>query len=58
MKDDPKDDIRPKGSVEVMCHKCGWAFWIDCLDPLLPDGPYVCHCCSRGGLGPVPKGEG
>lgn len=52
------DDVRPKGTVEVRCHKCGWAFWVDCLDPLLPDGPFLCPTCKLGGLGSVPKGDG
>jgi hypothetical protein len=44
-----KDDIRPKGSVEVLCTgiRCRgkWWFWVDCLDPRLPDGPFICQEC-------------
>ena len=38
------DDIRPKTTVEVQCShpECGWSFWIDALDPRLPDGPFFC----------------
>ncbi len=38
------DDIRPRGTVEVRCsHEgCGWCFWLDPLDPRLPDGPFDC----------------
>lgn len=25
---------------------CGWSFWIDSLDPNLPDGPFVCERCD------------
>jgi len=40
----PKDDIRPKGTVQVEC-PCGWSFWLDSLDPCLPDGPFECPNC-------------
>ncbi len=38
------DDIRPKGTVEVRCSYpgCGIAWWVDPLDPILPDGPFDC----------------
>jgi hypothetical protein len=38
------DDIRPKGTVQVRCSfpGCEWEFWVDCLDPRLPDGPFYC----------------
>lgn len=38
------DDIRPRGSVQVRCGYpgCGWSFWLECLDPRLPDGPFDC----------------
>lgn len=49
-----KDDLRPKGSVEVECIMCGWSFWVGCLDPKLPDGPFVCETCEHGPA-PVPK---
>jgi hypothetical protein len=41
-----RDDIRPKGTVEVECTICSWFFWIDCLDPRLPAGPFTCPCCE------------
>jgi hypothetical protein len=41
------DDIRPRGTVEVHCSNgCGWDFWVDSLDPRLPDGPFICPACS------------
>lgn len=43
---EPKDDIRPKGTVQVTCKECGWDFWVYCLDPRLPDGPFICPSCS------------
>lgn len=53
-----KDDLRPKGTVEVTC-QCGWSFWIDPLDPLLPDGPFECPSCesARTGIYPTKKAE-
>jgi len=42
------DDIRPKGTVEVQCTVCGWWYWLDPLDPKLPDGPFICEPCERG----------
>jgi len=41
------DDLRPKGTVQVPCSHpdCvsgGWEFWVDALDPRLPDGPFLC----------------
>lgn len=55
------DDLRPKGTVQVPCSKCPvgddgerWYFWVDALDPRLPDGPFVCMTCLHGN-GPVPK---
>lgn len=38
------DDLRPHGTVEVRCDYpgCGWRFWVDCLDPRLPTGPFDC----------------
>jgi hypothetical protein len=38
------EDIRPKGSVEVHCQGegCQWSWWVDALDPSLPDGPFLC----------------
>ena len=40
-----KDDIRPVGTVQVKCSEpsCRWEFWVDALDPRLPDGPFLCH---------------
>lgn len=46
-----KDDIRPRGTVMVPCDHpdCAaegdlgpWFFWVDALDPRLPDGPFLC----------------
>lgn len=39
-----KDDIRPHGTVFVKCSHptCGWTFWVEALDPRLPDGPFIC----------------
>jgi len=46
------DNLRPKGCVEVSCKLCPkgpngeeWVFWVDCLDPRLPDGPFICNDC-------------
>lgn len=45
------DNFRPKGCVEVFCEQCKgddgsqWAFWVDCLDPRLPNGPFICDDC-------------
>lgn len=45
------DDLRPKGTVQVACSHpdCAnppdggaWYFWVDALDPRLPDGPFLC----------------
>lgn len=38
------DDLRPRGSVEVKCShpKCDLHWWLDPLDPRLPDGPFDC----------------
>lgn len=43
-KDVSLDDIRPSKTVEVECSVpgCGWSFWVDALDPSLPDGPFLC----------------
>lgn len=43
-----EDDIRPRGTVEVKCSApdCGWCFWLDALDPSLPDGPFLCWTCD------------
>ena len=51
------DDIRPKGTVEVACSLCQWAFWVDCLDPRLPAGPFVCPTCESPGRPALPKAE-
>lgn len=51
-----KDDIRPKGTVQVPCSGLGcviadgegyWEFWVDSLDPRLPNGPFKCEACQR-----------
>ncbi len=41
-----KDDIRPRGTVEVRCRDCRWFFWVGALDKRLPDGPFVCMTCN------------
>lgn len=47
------DSLRPKGTVEVTCTQCGyWSFWIDALDPRLPDGPFLCSDCDGSGAKP------
>jgi hypothetical protein len=40
-----QDDIRPRGTVQVKCQfpGCRWEFWVDCLHPLLPEGPFLCE---------------
>lgn len=49
----PIDDIRPHGTVMVPCSHADcqpkpgedagpWMFWVDALDPRLPDGPFLC----------------
>jgi hypothetical protein len=43
-----KDDIRPRGTVQVQCHKCTWHFWVGALDARLPDGPFECDSCEKG----------
>lgn len=44
MSDGEMDALRPKGTVEVRCGYpgCGSAWWLDPLDPRLPDGPFDC----------------
>ncbi len=39
-----RESLRPKGSVEVKCSHlgCNIYWWIDPLDPRLPDGPFDC----------------
>ena len=39
-----RDDIRPKGTVEVQCSApdCDWYLWVRCDDSRLPDGPFWC----------------
>jgi hypothetical protein len=41
---DDADTLRPKGTVEVRCGypDCGVCWWLDPLDPRLPDGPFDC----------------
>lgn len=57
------DDLRPKGTVEVPCATCPvgengerWFFWVDALDPRLPDGPFICPSCLNGDQ-PILKGD-
>lgn len=52
-----RDDIRLKGTVEVVCKVCQWSFWVDCLDPRLPAGPFVCPSCKDPGRQAEPKAE-
>lgn len=41
------DDLRPRGSVQVACScGCRWEWWVDALDPRLPDGPFFLDGCS------------
>lgn len=44
-----KDDIRPKGTVEVKCStpNCNWHFWLASNDIRLPSGPFYCASCSE-----------
>lgn len=47
MNERAKDDLRPKGTVEVECAcGCRWAWWIDPLDSRLPDGPFYMDGCG------------
>ena len=46
-----KDDIRPLGTVEAKCSSCEWHFWLEALDPRLPDGPFICPQCSGNDSG-------
>lgn len=61
MPDEPVDDIRPKGTVQVPCSTCPvgdegerWYFWVLCDDPRLPNGPFRCPTCVNG-PGPILK---
>ena len=38
------DSLRPSGTVELKCIKCGWSFWVDPLDPMVC-GVALCHSC-------------
>ena len=45
------DDLRPRGTVEVECERCGWSFWLDPLDVQLSlvephINPILCARCS------------
>lgn len=41
------DNLRPKGTVQVECScGCRWAFWVEPLDPRLPDGPFYFEGCG------------
>lgn len=32
--DPPKgDNLRPRGTMEVLCSQCSWTFWVDALSP-------------------------
>jgi hypothetical protein len=53
-----RDDLRAKGTVEVVCEKCEWSFWLHCTDPAIPDGPFVCPTCRElRGEPPLEKAE-
>lgn len=43
---DLRDDLRAFGTVEVECAACGWAFWLEPVDPMLLVGPLVCPPCA------------
>lgn len=38
------EDIRPPKTVQVPCSVpgCEWEFWVEALDPRLPNGPFLC----------------
>ena len=38
-----RDNLRPSGTVEITCKHCGWSFWVDALDPRLPN----LDCCDN-----------
>lgn len=41
------DRINARGTLLVKCAgNCGLAFWVDCIDPRLPDGPFLCSECD------------
>ena len=44
-----RDDLRPHGTVEVVCGRCGWSFWLDPLDPSLQtlDAPMCARCSGH-----------
>lgn len=46
--------LRPRGTVEVPCSgpncRGEWYFWVEALDPRLPDGPFICPTCESGQL--------
>lgn len=55
MEKDELELIRPPGSVTVECsgkwcnppHTSGSThFWVEALDPRLPDGPFLCEDCT------------
>jgi uncharacterized C2H2 Zn-finger protein len=49
------ENLRPKGTVAVPCSgrfcKCEdggvWVFFVEALDPRLPDGPFLCPRCEH-----------
>lgn len=53
------DDIRPRKTVEVQCSVdgCGWSFWVDCIDPRLPNGPFLCSDHDPRYVAPTGKAE-
>ena len=51
------DDIRPRKTVEVTCDLCDWSFWVDSLDPSLPEGPFLCDRCDLSGTPITTKAE-
>jgi hypothetical protein len=43
-----KDDLRPKGTVELECPRCHWCSWFKPLHPAVTEaanGTYLCDQC-------------
>lgn len=41
------DRLSSLGAILVQCSgKCGWEFWVDCIDSRLPDRPLLCSECD------------
>ena len=39
-------ELRPKGTVELLCHNCDFLFWVDALSPKLKELFPFCPSCS------------